>query len=575
MDSDHGKDALAAKSRMIRGLGALLAGALLLLLLLPGPHKPDSFSLTQPSSWWSILQPLLATEIPERSTQEPLSQVQQRSDPAAQSLSRSTLDQRRSEPAAEAPDPASFQDPSFSEASRPDGPGAPDSDHEDEAHLSIAGSVLDDAGAPLPGIAVHNQDDGSTVLTNELGMFLIERLGAGEYLLSVTESATHHGTQRTVRAGAQAADLHLQRKGSIEIFGRVTDFNGNPVPNAGVRVLGGRQQGSTDSSGGYEIHAELTRAGTQPVLDFSHPEYRDVRKRVATDPAEIFAPVQVDVVMDSEHDKAGVYGWVSGPQGEAVAGTEVRLLSQQPASFHLTVSNEAGEFGFDQVEIGSAYRIRANPPDQGYKRYLSEVFPVGPDGAVHDINLEASDEAEFSGSVVDLDGKPVQDFVLWLDNRAVPGHHSIAVRTDHRGHFEPVLVPAGTIQLGTRSSPSLSATGIEVPPGEATHMQIPMDWGKNWLLGRVVDSRGEPVARATVVAQWQHQFPEVRSASRRQTLSDLGGYFNFANLAAPVYQLTIKAEGFQRHQAQVGPHGTEEVIVELRRRNSADEPGDG
>lgn len=566
---------------LLRGLLLLVVGALSLFLLLPGPHKPESFSLTDPATWWSAFAPGPVSDgqpaIPEDEADAEIApSAPDRALSARAVPGESTRPTRRAEPASAPPEPAPSPDASLSERSRPGGPsGAYEEPEADEKGLSIAGSVLDDSGVPLPGTAVHARGTGLTAITDPLGMFLFEGLETGEYLLSINETARHHGTRRSVLAGAEAADLHLQRKGNIKIHGRVVDFNGQPVANATVRALGNREQHVTDASGIYEIQAELTRAGTQPVLDFTHPDYRDVRERVTLNPDDLFAPVQVDVVMDSEHEKVPVLGWVGGPHGEAVAGAKVSLSSQQPRAFYSTVSNERGEYGFDEIEIGPRYRIRVDPPDEGYQRYLSEFFAVGPDGAVHEVTLEASNEAELSGMLVNLHGQPVTDFTLWLRNTDVPGYRAIAINTDQSGYFEPVQVPAGSVQLGTRTSPTLSASGIVLAPGEARHVQIPLDWGRDWLLGRVLDELGEPVPQATIVAQWREEFPEVRSASSRQTLTDLEGYFNFANLAAPVYQVTVRAEGFITNRTDVTLQSADEVILRLRRQSAPAGPGDG
>ncbi len=550
-----------------RALLLLVASVLLLALLLPGPHKPDSFRLTEPTSWLGLLQPDAERDSDARLAAEPSETAPDQAEPGRSSASRSVPAEpatasRRSEPASDPPEAATAGERSLADRARPED-ADPDNEN-DEDGLSIAGTVFDDAGTPLPGIVVRLRGAGRSVTTDELGMFQIDQLETGEYVLSVIESDRHHGTRSSVMAGVEAADLHLQRKGRIEIYGRVVDFNGQPVADALVRVLGSRDQQTTDEAGTYVIFAELTRAGSQPVLDFTHADFRDVRKRVATDSADLFTPVRVDIEMDAEHERVPVMGWVSGPHGEAVIGARVNLSSQQPRAFHSTVSNEQGEFAFEDVEIGPRYRVRVDPGDESYKRYLSDFFPVGPDGAIHEVELDSSGEAELSGMLLDLEGRPVADLTIWLSNTDVPNHQDIAIQTDRQGYFDPIPVPAGTIRLGTRSSPSLSASGIVLSPGEERAVQIPLDWGKNWLLGRVVDQHGEPVPRATVIAQWQQEFPDVRSTSRRQTLTDLEGYFNFANLAAPSYQLTVQAQGFQTRRTEVPLRSGDEVVLELR-----------
>lgn len=560
----------------LASLVLLVSAVLLLALFLADPHKPDSFRLTEPASWLALFQPDAARNSDDQLAAERSETAVDQAKPGRASASRSAPAEpghadRRAELVSDPPEKQTARDRSVADRTNPDGTGRnSEKDEADEDMLSIAGTVFDDAGTSLPGVVVRLSGADRSAITNELGMFQIDQLETGEYVLSVIESNRHHGTRSSVMAGAQAADLHLQRKGSIEVYGRVVDFNGRPVADALVRVLGSRAQQVTDEAGTYVIFVELTRAGTQPVLDFTHADFRDVRKRVATHSADLFTPVRVDVKMDAEHKRVPVIGWVSGIRGEVVSGARVNLSSEQPLAFQSTVSNQQGEFTFEDVEIGPRYRIRVDPGNDRYKRYLSEFFSVGPDGALYEVALDSSGQAELSGMLLDLEGRPVPGLTIWLHNTDMPNHQGIAIQTDRQGYFDPIQLPAGTIRLGTRSSPSLSASGIVLSPGEQRAVQIPLDWGKNWLLGRVVDRHGEPVPAATVIAQWQQEFPDVRSASRRQTLTDVGGYFNFANLAAPGYQLTVQAQGFQTRRTEVPLLSGDEVVVVLR-----DEPGTG
>ncbi len=557
----------------IRAVLLLLVGALTLVVLFSGPDQ-TAVSPSDPSSWRPALQ--AERESSRESAAIPLDHDQRRS--TLDSARRSSIQPVDSSPVTRRAEPASASssappDGIASETAHPESPlSSDDADPAGEDGWSIAGTVFDDAGTPLPGIAVHAQESQQRAVTDALGMFELDRLEAGAHRLFVEESARYHGTQTSVLAGTHAADLHLQRKGSIKIYGQVFDFNGQPVINGSVRVLGTREQQQTDNTGAYEVQAELTRAGTQPVLDFTHPDFRDVRKRVATHTDDQFAAVRVDVVMDAEHQSVPVLGWVIGPHGEAVADARVNLSSQQPQAFYSTISDERGEFSFDEVEIGTAYRIRIDPPAARYKRYLSDVFEIGPDGAVHEAVLQASDESVLSGLIVDLQGQPVPDLTFWLRNTQVPAFRSATITTGRQGHFEAIQVPAGSIQLGTTSVPALRASGIVLAPGETREVLIPVDWGQAWLLGRVVDDAGEPVSRANVVAQWERQFPDVVSSSRRQTLTDLGGYFNFANLGASTYRITVQADGFATTRTQVALQPGDETIIQLRREKSPDTP---
>lgn len=547
-----------------RVLLAAFAGLLVFALLVPGPHKPASFSLTDPVSWFSASEP-----IPADHNDRPVSDSTD--SPAAESRLQTTWAARtRSTERASSPPTPKEITPDASEAEHqtdsadPISNGDDDEAEQPDPSLSITGSVLDDAGTPLPGIRVRAEPGNiGEAITNDLGMFAFEDVERGEYLLSVADSDAYHGARTTVRAGAQSAELHLQRKGEIIVIGQVTDAEGQVIENVLVRQLGSQQRRPTDADGIYEIEVELNQPGSQSVLEFTHHQHRDTRERVSIDPAEPFAPVMLDVVMQAEREKVIVFGRIENPLHEPVVGAEVSLSAAEPRAHHRTTSDQAGEYHFNEVEIGDRYRISVVPPDQAYKRHASELINVGPEDTAYDVTLEPSSPAELSGTVVDPSGHPIPAFTVWLRNTEAPNYPALELGTDGQGRFPPVEVPAGTIRLETRSAPLLNATGIELSPGETRDVEIPLDWGRDWLLGQVLDTRGEPVNRATVVLQWNRQYPHLRSASRRETRTDGGGYFNFANLAAPDYQITVRAPGFETKRMQVPFRPGKEITIEL------------
>ena len=552
-------------------LALLLIAAIILVLVMFGPRPPTPSNLTdlppRPAEWLegeSELDASAAKAIHQARIQtEAKPEAFVRSPPGAAAPQAGPVN-LSADSVSPAPDAQSVTD------WRP-APTRPD----DEEALSIAGSVLDDAGAPLPGVEVQVGDRGETVITDALGMFLVRNLEAGAHMLSVSETARHHGARRSVPAGAQAADLHLQRKGRVEIAGRVMDTQGQPIAGARVSALGQREQSLSDSSGAYAFEAELLRANASPVLDFSHPDYRTTRRRIALNHADPFARISIDVQLESEHQKAEVNGWVNSRSGDAVTGARVELSSLQPPALHSTVSDRSGDFRFRQVELGASYTVRVIPPDDGHAHYRFDGLAIGPDGAFHEVVLEPSTEARLSGLLVDLEGQPLRDLPVWLRHSDVPGHPSLPIHVDSQGHFGPLRVPAGTLQLLTHADPQLQASGITLGSREAREVLVPLDWGKGWLLGRVIDERGMPLARASVVAQWQQQFPEARSASRRHTLTDLEGYFHFANLGAPEYQLTVQASGHLTHRSLARAGASDEIVLQIRRLELAEGEGSG
>jgi hypothetical protein len=92
-----------------------------------------------------------------------------------------------------------------------------------------------------------------------------------------------------------------------------------------------------------------------------------------------------------------------------------------------------------------------------------------------------------------------------------------------------------------------------------------LDWGTDWLFGRVVDVQGEPIPGASIIVNWKEQLQGLVSESRRDLRSDLEGYFAVSNLGAENYTLIVQAPGYQTFR---GDHqlsgGAEEFVVQLQ-----------
>ena len=451
---------------------------------------------------------------------------------------------------------------------------------DEQPDLSISGAVLDDTGNLLPGISVTARPDkgqtgtriGARELkqqTDQLGSFSFENLAEGEYELAVAESEQYHPVTLRVRAGVANAELVLQRIHTVRVYGTITDDVGNPLEGVRVRVLGSKLQVLSGGYGAYEIQTSPSKAGQQPVLDFSLEGYRDSRQRVEGVLGSEAPEVQLDVQLEweSEAPKVAVYGLVFGPATEPVGGATVWLSSSESNFYERTRSSTTGEYRFDGVRVGDAYTVGVEPREK-YAAFRSESLSIGPGDLNYDVKLETTGVADLSGTLTDLSGAPLGNFMLWARNTDVGRQKPMPVNTDGSGQFRLEQIPAGAIQLESRSQPWLEATGIVLKPGESRRVEVPLDWGRRWLLGQVVDDQGNPVSRAQVVLQWTQSFADVRSKSRREVMSDQGGYFALSNLDADQYTVTVQATGFAstRIEHQMG-RSEEELRVILTRGN--------
>lgn len=441
-----------------------------------------------------------------------------------------------------------------------------DPDEEAPRELAISGAVLDDQGSLLPGVPVQARPAGErgqlgrttatgrplSQTTDSLGTFTFEPLPEGEYELTVDDNDDYHGTRMQVRAGVANAELQVQRIRAIRVHGQIVDENGIGLDSVQVRSLGGSHAPPSDDQGAYEITVEPIRAGKPLVVEFQRAGYRSRRERL--DMAQIADNDQLllNVELEPVNEWVAVPGYVSGPHREPVSGVEVWLSSADPRDFQRTRTDESGEFRFDRVQTGEAWRLGVNPGSR-YQKFVSETFAIAPGNAAFSVELEASGTGSLSGHLINPEGRSLGGFTLWLRSEDSASQKPIPVSSDARGNFEVQDVPAGRLRLETTSQPRLQAGGIELGPGEARYLEVPMDWGESWLFGQVVDPAGNPVPGARVTLQWQQQHYDVTSFSHRQAGTDLGGHFTFSNLAAKNYQVTVQAPGFQTVRRSLSP----------------------
>ncbi|MDT8408143.1 MAG: carboxypeptidase-like regulatory domain-containing protein [Wenzhouxiangellaceae bacterium] len=445
----------------------------------------------------------------------------------------------------------------------------------EKPELSIAGAVLDDRGSLLPGVTVQAHPAGApgqsrspaassgTALrqvTDQLGSFVFEPLHDGEYQLSVDDTEAFHGTVVRVRAGVANAELRVQRIREVRVYGQIVDEMGVALENVRVRDLGGKPAPLSDAEGSYEIIVAPVRAGQAPVLEFQLPGYRSQRRPVEAIVGSDADAVRLDVEMEPTGEQVEVLGHVSGPSGEPVSDVEVWLSSADPRNYLSTVSNEGGEYRFEGVEMGQAYRLGVEPGVK-YRKYISEAFAVGPGNTAHDVRLETAGHGSLSGRLIDPEGRGLGHFTVWLRSQDSAGQAPIPVSSDSNGNFEVDQVPIGTLRLESTSQPRLQAGGIELQPGQARYLEVPLDWGERWLFGKVVDGNGEPLAGAQVTLQWSGQHNEITSSSHRRAATDLAGFFTFSNLGAPDYSVTVQAPGFETLRRNYAPGDTDLEIA--------------
>lgn len=459
---------------------------------------------------------------------------------------------------------------------------ADDPAEEPPATLAIAGTVMDDRGVTLAGIAVvatpfavvGGRQGALSRMTDRQGMFVFEPLSEGEYELAAMGSEQYRPGIVRVRAGVENAEIRLQRVGEVQVSGRVADqLDGTPLEGVRISVLGQRQVTTASGAlGEYALAVPRLRAGTASVLEFRHDGYRPLRLRV-NEPEAGNGPVVLDALLDPSGDLAWVQGQVRDDLGQPVEAVPVWLRSSVTGVFQRVLSDEQGRFRFDGVETGSGYRLGTDRMGD-YAEATTPPFEIIAPGVGRDLQVALQTYGSLAGRVVGPDGGPLPGMALWLHNGGAQAREAQRFVTDGNGEFEVQGVPAGPLRIETRSQPLLQASGIQLEAGERRTVVVPLDWGPHWLMGRVVDEGGHPVPQARAVLQWSSPAGGLRSVSRREVGTDSEGYFAFSNLGAGIHVLTVEAVGYQRLRSEHDPARTgRELRIALERQKTADKGG--
>ena len=457
-----------------------------------------------------------------------------------------------------------------------------DEESEDEPQeFSISGWVFTQAGAPVPSIQLTamarqlfqtNSDWESAWIerdqktqTDSDGLFEFWQLADGEYEIRTQATERYSSARAVLRAGTAAATLIVKEEEEQEVYvhGIVDSSYGKRL--AGVRVLpiGQKQATTTDETGNYGLYLAVNGSRQSYTFRFTQQGYREQRLMLGDTDVRDVEDVRLDVTMEPIETLATVSGTVTGPNGEPVVSASVQLLSTSLERSYRVGTNLDGDFLVPKVEIAADYRLWVRPQDR-YQDYIEYGLEVPAAGLDLPIVLEPQGLSSLRGQMVDLSGKPVPRFSMWLRSASATVPPALQVTGDGLGYFFVDELPAGKLSLQTKSIPHISVSGIVLAPGAEEYVQLTLDWGNYMLAGYVLNSKDEPVPGAQVSFLWLHDNKGMRSRSRRKTVADTGGYFLFNQLGPGLHTLNITAPGFHgaRRYHEVGDSGAE-ILVRL------------
>lgn len=159
-------------------------------------------------------------------------------------------------------------------------------------------------------------------------------------------------------------------------------------------------------------------------------------------------------------------------------------------------------------------------------------------------------------TVISTDGTPLQEAEVQLLTPGLPG--ILSARTDARGQATLSLPAGHSFWLRVWAEGHSLVERAYVPATDGAALTLTAEPYTAFLTGLVRDSRGLPVARATV-----ELFRDGYGLEASTRTNDLGVYTLSSVRADGEYTLQVRADGFRPYSEEIGP-------LDPRRRNQVD-----
>jgi RNA polymerase sigma-70 factor (ECF subfamily) len=423
----------------------------------------------------------------------------------------------------------------------------------------LAGKVVDDRRAPIPGARVHLDSDRASVSSAADGRYHLEGVSAGKHL--VTAEATGHGPAQVSVAidGDDRDGVDLVLGAESTVTGRVIGRNGAAIAGASVtalvthgdalsEVVASAAVSRSDPSGRFS----LSGLGAGDVrVEAEHPDHG--RGLAGPSPLAEGATRTIDVRLGRGGMIRGAVRWddASPAAGVIVDGRQLGRPGSTTAA-DLRGRYELGPFPPGEVRVGARPEIDPLGSGGDVQRVL---LAVGEDRDGVDLVLPRYDQ-EISGVVVAPDGTPSPGATVGAaaDHRGVSwrpynkyardeaGNYTVLSEAD--GSFTVKHLPGGTFTVWATQPGLPEGDAFGVPAG-SHDVRVRLTEGAT-ISGRVVTRSGTAVTNYTVYAMLSRTndaTPALRAArgyvQEVQPIQDPTGRFELTGLHPAVHDLLV------------------------------------
>lgn len=376
---------------------------------------------------------------------------------------------------------------------------------------SVSGTVVDVQGRPIRDAGLHLRVPASPFpppreeesRTSATGTFTLAGLIPGEYHMGVTPPGVSGWSTGDVAAnfgltaGQQLRGLKIVYggKGGLEISGIVVDTSGNPIPDARVSAWGPtRETGHTDGDGRFLI------SGLEEGVYHVNAEHQDytmgAKAGVAAGTADI------EIVLEG---KGSLRGRVTDANsGKPLPSFRISFINGARDAFGPELLQNARSFQdlSGAFEIAEVYAgpVTVTARADGYAAAFRAVDVV--EHAAAEVDFALAPGEPLTGTVLDPEGKPVRDALVFLPGISVSLSHlsqrEALTRTDENGAFRIDGLPSGVNAVAAYAPPFGPALASVAGYSQPVAITLPE---AGTIEGTIIDT-GQGASKALVYAHY-------------------------------------------------------------------------
>ncbi|PTL82955.1 carboxypeptidase regulatory-like domain-containing protein [Vitiosangium sp. GDMCC 1.1324] len=385
----------------------------------------------------------------------------------------------------------------------------------------------------MPSAQAHALPEEVAVATSdEHGRFGFTGLAPGRYELVAEAPGFSRRTVRIVSVPA-SGELVVKLWAASTLEGFVVGADGQPAPDAEVRVLGGPSDFRTTTGAGGGFSLEVSN-GTYWVIARKGTQVGRAPGLIIVGPGETARDITV---------RLGSTGHLSGTVTRSVDAKPV-----EGASLVVSPAGAGGELGRTRTDPTGQYALELPPGDYdvavsapGLTSAMINGLVVQADrSAVADFRLEGT--AAVEGSVADAQGRPLAGVTVRAGLLRGSSGEERYTRTNATGAFVLEGLPAGTVRVRAKqdSSAVWASRTLSLNPGTRGRADFTLS-ETGMVTGRVTRASGEPLSEPALVRAMAKE-GQGGVLDMGLTDTDAEGRYQL-ELPAGVYQLTAVLPG--------------------------------